>query len=150
MTEVIGYPAMLADVPDEINEKRLRAYEWFNGVAGFGGPDDTEIFERNQIGLACDNEPWLVLTRGMAQAKSAGGWHRRGEHHRRGAAAGSVAAMDRGHAPVGADMMLPCASARVASFCSHVRRPERQVSQYRSALTPRARHGLRRPRGRLG
>ena len=69
LTEVIGYPAMLADVPDEINEKRLRAYEWFNGVAGFGGPDDTEIFERNQIGLACDNEPWLVVARGMAQAE---------------------------------------------------------------------------------
>ena len=70
MTEVIGYPAMLAGVPPEINEKRLRAYEWFNGVAGFGGPDDTEIFERNQIGLECDNEPWLVLTRGMSDAQS--------------------------------------------------------------------------------
>ena len=28
------------------------------------------MFERNQIGLECDNEPWLVLTRGMVDAKS--------------------------------------------------------------------------------
>lgn len=68
-TEVIGYPAMLADVPDEINVRRLRAYEWFNGVAGFGSPDDTEVFERNQVGLYCDKEPWLVLTRGMGLAE---------------------------------------------------------------------------------
>ena len=77
MTEVIGYPAMLAGVPLEINEKRLRAYEWFNGVAGFGGPDDSEIFERNQIGLECDNEPWLVLT-----ARNRGCQVRRRLHHR--------------------------------------------------------------------
>lgn len=69
MTEVIGYPALLGDVPDDINERRLRAYEWFNGVAGFGSPDDTEVFERNQIGLFCNKEPWLVLTRGMSQAE---------------------------------------------------------------------------------
>lgn len=67
-TEVIGYPAMLAGVPDDINARRLRAYEWFNGVAGFGAPDDTEIFERNQLGLHSDAEPWLVLTRGMGMA----------------------------------------------------------------------------------
>jgi len=63
-TEVFGYPAMLGDVADELNERRLRAYEWFNGVAGFGSPDDREVFERNQIGLFCDQEPWLVLSRG--------------------------------------------------------------------------------------
>lgn len=68
-TEVIGYPALLADVPEEINESRLRAYEWFNGVAGFGSPDDTEVFERNQVGLFCDDAPWLVLTRGKDLAE---------------------------------------------------------------------------------
>jgi phenylpropionate dioxygenase-like ring-hydroxylating dioxygenase large terminal subunit len=68
-TEVFGYPAMLAGVPDEINERRLRGYEWFNGVAGFGSPDDREVFERNQIGLRSDKEPWLVLSRGLTQAK---------------------------------------------------------------------------------
>jgi phenylpropionate dioxygenase-like ring-hydroxylating dioxygenase large terminal subunit len=67
-TEVFGYPAMLVGAPDEINERRLRGYEWFNGVAGFGTPDDREVFERNQIGLQCDREPWLVLSRGLTQA----------------------------------------------------------------------------------
>jgi phenylpropionate dioxygenase-like ring-hydroxylating dioxygenase large terminal subunit len=69
-TEVFGYPAMLADVPDDINERRLRAYEWFNGAAGFGSPDDREIFERNQIGLLNEQEPWQVVSRGIGQAET--------------------------------------------------------------------------------
>jgi hypothetical protein len=68
-TEVFGYPSLLAGVPGEINERRLRSYEWFNGVAGFGSPDDREIFERNQTGLQSDKEPWLVLSRGLGQAE---------------------------------------------------------------------------------
>ncbi|MCX4817984.1 Rieske 2Fe-2S domain-containing protein [Streptomyces sp. NBC_01239] len=64
-TEVICYPAMLDGVPEEINTARVRSFEWFNGVAGFGSPDDTEIFERNQIGLQADYRPWLVLARGL-------------------------------------------------------------------------------------
>src|SRR5712675_561363 len=68
-SEVFGYPAMLDGVPDEINERRLRGYEWFNGVAGFGSPDDREIFERNQTGLQNDKEPWMVLSRGLTQAE---------------------------------------------------------------------------------
>ena len=68
-TEVFGYPAMLAGVPDEINERRLRGYEWFNTVAAFGTPDDREIFERNQIGLQNDKEPWQVVSRGLGKAE---------------------------------------------------------------------------------
>jgi hypothetical protein len=66
---VFGYPAMLGGVPDQINERRLRGYEWFNGVAGFGSPDDREVFERNQIGLQSDKEPWLILSRGLTKAE---------------------------------------------------------------------------------
>lgn len=72
-TEVIGYPAMLADVPVEMNERRLRAYEWFNGVAGFGGPDDSEVFERNQLGLVAEREPWIVLMRGAGMEQDRSG-----------------------------------------------------------------------------
>jgi len=68
-TEVFGYPAMLAGVPGEINERRLRGYEWFNTVAAFGTPDDREIFERNQIGLQNDKEPWQVVSRGLGKAE---------------------------------------------------------------------------------
>lgn len=70
VTEVTGYLAMLGDVPEEINARRIRAYEWFNGVAGFGSPDDREIFERNQIGLQADQEPWILLARGQEMAEA--------------------------------------------------------------------------------
>jgi len=68
-TEVFGYPSMLVGVPDGINERRLRGYEWFNTVAAFGTPDDREVFERNQVGLQNDREPWLVISRGLGQAE---------------------------------------------------------------------------------
>ncbi|GAA3612061.1 aromatic ring-hydroxylating dioxygenase subunit alpha [Nonomuraea rosea] len=67
-TEVMSYPAMLDGVPDSVNTERIRSFEWFSGVASFGTPDDTEIFERNQIGLQSDYIPWLVLARGLAVA----------------------------------------------------------------------------------
>lgn len=68
-TEVYTYPALLGDVPDEINADRLRRHEWFYGPAGFGQPDDSEMFERNQIGLQCEVDPWLLLSRGMEREK---------------------------------------------------------------------------------
>jgi len=64
-TEVLLYPALLADTPPAINAERLRRHEWFYGPAGFGQPDDAEMFERNQQGLQCDLEPWLLLSRGL-------------------------------------------------------------------------------------
>ncbi|WP_173086191.1 aromatic ring-hydroxylating oxygenase subunit alpha [Phytohabitans rumicis] len=67
-TEVMSYPAMLDGVPDSINTERIRSFEWFSGVASFGTPDDTEVFERNQIGLRADYIPWLVLARGLTVA----------------------------------------------------------------------------------
>ena len=65
-TEVIAHPAMLKDVPPSINEDRLRSHENFHGPAGFGGPDDYEIFERNQTGLQATVDPWVLLSRGLA------------------------------------------------------------------------------------
>jgi len=64
-TEVILYPTLLEGVPDDINEARLRSHEWFYGPAGFGQPDDGELFERNQLGLMADVDPWLYLARGL-------------------------------------------------------------------------------------
>jgi phenylpropionate dioxygenase-like ring-hydroxylating dioxygenase large terminal subunit len=64
-TEVLLYPALLADTPADIDAERLRRHEWFYGPAAFGQPDDAEMFERNQQGLQCDLEPWLLLSRGM-------------------------------------------------------------------------------------
>lgn len=64
-TEVTLYPTLLKGVPDEVNEARLRSHEWFYGPSGFGQPDDGELFERNQIGLQAEVDPWLYVGRGL-------------------------------------------------------------------------------------
>ncbi len=69
-TEVFLYPAMLKGVPDEMNAFRLRAHESFYGPGGSGAPDDVEMFERNQMGLSAQLDPWLLLARGLGKE-----WH---------------------------------------------------------------------------
>ncbi len=68
-TQVEIYPALLQNVPKAINTARLRVHEHFYGPGGFGAPDDLEIFERNQAGLAAQADPWLLLTRGQARQR---------------------------------------------------------------------------------
>jgi hypothetical protein len=48
-----------------MNIKRLRGHESFYGPAGSGAPDDLEMFERNQVGLSAEVDPWLLLARGL-------------------------------------------------------------------------------------
>ena len=64
-TEVFLYPALLKGVAEDINTARLRGHEAFYGPAGDGGPDDVEMFERNQVGLSAQVDPWLLLARGL-------------------------------------------------------------------------------------
>jgi len=64
-TEVYLYPTLLKGVEPEMNQWRLRGHESFFGPAGFGAPDDLEMFERMQIGFRNDLDPWLILSRGM-------------------------------------------------------------------------------------
>ena len=47
-TEVSLYPTLLKWLTPEVNTIRLRSHEAFFGSASFGGPDDSEIFERIQ------------------------------------------------------------------------------------------------------
>lgn len=68
-TEVFLYPALLQGVPPEVNAARLRAHEAFYGPAGGGATDDLEMFERNQIGLSAQLDPWLLLARGLGQER---------------------------------------------------------------------------------
>ena len=65
LTEVLMIPTMLKGVPDEMNELRLRKHESFYGAAGKGSPDDAEVFERNQVGLSAEVDPWVNLSRGL-------------------------------------------------------------------------------------
>lgn len=68
-TEVLMFPTLLKGVPDEINQIRLRNHEAFYGPASQGSPDDAEIFERNQLGLSADVEPWVLLSRGLKRER---------------------------------------------------------------------------------
>jgi phenylpropionate dioxygenase-like ring-hydroxylating dioxygenase large terminal subunit len=63
-TEVFLYPTLLTGAPSELNVARLRGHEAFYGPAGGGATDDLEMFERNQIGLSAQVDPWLLLARG--------------------------------------------------------------------------------------
>ncbi|MBF4163109.1 aromatic ring-hydroxylating oxygenase subunit alpha [Nocardioides acrostichi] len=61
---VVKYTPMTIDgVPSGINELRLRSHELFYSAAGFGVPDDSEMFRRVSSGLDTDEE-WLLLYRG--------------------------------------------------------------------------------------
>ena len=64
LTEVDLYPALLDGVPAEINRSRIQAHSWFYGPAGFGQPDDAEVFERCERGLS-GSDPWVLLSRGL-------------------------------------------------------------------------------------
>jgi phenylpropionate dioxygenase-like ring-hydroxylating dioxygenase large terminal subunit len=64
-TEVCLYPTLLKWLAPEVNTIRLRSHEAFFGSASFGGPDDSEIFERIQEGCAVELEPWQLISRGL-------------------------------------------------------------------------------------
>jgi phenylpropionate dioxygenase-like ring-hydroxylating dioxygenase large terminal subunit len=64
-TQVCLYPTLIKWLAPEVNAVRLRSHEAFFGSASFGGPDDSEIFERVQDGLAADLDPWMILSRGF-------------------------------------------------------------------------------------
>lgn len=64
-TEVLMFPVLLEDVPEEINTLRLRQHESFYGPSASGSPDDAEIFERAQIGMNATVNPWIEMSRGL-------------------------------------------------------------------------------------
>jgi hypothetical protein len=68
-TEVYLYPTLLKGVEPELNQWRLRGHESFFGPAGFGAPDDLELFERMQLGFQNDLDPWLLLSRGITRER---------------------------------------------------------------------------------
>jgi phenylpropionate dioxygenase-like ring-hydroxylating dioxygenase large terminal subunit len=48
-----------------VNQLRLRMQEVFNGPAGFGSPDDLEMFDRCQVGLTAGDVARVPLWRGL-------------------------------------------------------------------------------------
>lgn len=60
-TRLTFYLALADHAPDEVNALRLRVDEDF---ISFGTPDDLEMFERVQEGLAVVEEEWIDISRG--------------------------------------------------------------------------------------
>jgi phenylpropionate dioxygenase-like ring-hydroxylating dioxygenase large terminal subunit len=66
-TRVILRPVLLSGAPDAVNRVRLRYHEFGSGPAGFVQPDDLEMFERAQTGMAAEAVEWLDLSRGSTR-----------------------------------------------------------------------------------
>jgi benzoate/toluate 1,2-dioxygenase subunit alpha len=64
-TEVTIYPYEVKGAPTSQNEGWLRSQERFYGPAGYGMPDDVEMFALNQQGLSASAVDWLILERGL-------------------------------------------------------------------------------------
>lgn len=63
-THIYYHPALLKGAPAAVNQARIRAQEGGFGPAGFLAPDDMEMFERSQAGMAAAPDSWLELNRG--------------------------------------------------------------------------------------
>jgi phenylpropionate dioxygenase-like ring-hydroxylating dioxygenase large terminal subunit len=63
---VVSVRPLLADgAPDQVNWLRLRYHELFYGPAGFGQPDDFEMFERVEAALGDTQDGWFRFERGL-------------------------------------------------------------------------------------
>lgn len=64
-TVVEMHPFALDGVPEGLNAARLKAHERFFGPAGFGAPDDVEMFVNVWSGLKARAVDWLIMSRGL-------------------------------------------------------------------------------------
>ncbi|HEU4798116.1 MAG TPA: Rieske 2Fe-2S domain-containing protein [bacterium] len=72
-TEVQLHVYGLKGVPEAINEGRIRGHERFYGPAGFGAPDDIEIFTEVQTGVQATGHEWNLLNRGQHRERMENG-----------------------------------------------------------------------------
>lgn len=75
-TIVTMRPTILEGASDPMNAARLRAHERFFGPAGFGTPDDVEMFVNCENGMRARAVEWVRLDRGLHREQAAGGVHR--------------------------------------------------------------------------
>jgi hypothetical protein len=58
-------PFVLEGAPSAVNAARLDTHERFFGPAGFGAPDDVEMFVNVWSGLKARAIDWLIMSRGL-------------------------------------------------------------------------------------
>jgi phenylpropionate dioxygenase-like ring-hydroxylating dioxygenase large terminal subunit len=73
-TEIISNVVRLENVPEELNQRRLRSQEFEFGSAGVVYVDDLEIFERSQEGLQSRADDWLIFARGLERESMRNGY----------------------------------------------------------------------------
>ena len=64
-TQVLFQVYALDGVTEEMNHHRYRAHERFFGPAGFGTPDDVEIFVASETGMRASGSEWSLTSRGQ-------------------------------------------------------------------------------------
>lgn len=64
-TIVEMHPFMLDGAPEALNAARLQTHQRFFGPAGFGAPDDVEMFVNVWAGLRARAVEWLIFSRGL-------------------------------------------------------------------------------------
>jgi phenylpropionate dioxygenase-like ring-hydroxylating dioxygenase large terminal subunit len=64
-TVVSVRPLLAEGAPEQVNWLRLRYHELFYGPAGFGQPDDFEMFERVEAALGDTQDGWFRFERGL-------------------------------------------------------------------------------------
>jgi phenylpropionate dioxygenase-like ring-hydroxylating dioxygenase large terminal subunit len=74
-TVVVMQPTRLEGAGDELNRERLRTHERFFGPAGFGAPDDMEVFVTSQTGMKAKGVEWVLMNRGMHRETVKDGVH---------------------------------------------------------------------------
>jgi phenylpropionate dioxygenase-like ring-hydroxylating dioxygenase large terminal subunit len=68
---VVSVRPLLADgAPEQVNWLRLRYHELFYGPAGFGQPDDFEMFERVEAALGDTQDGWFRFERGLGDEQA--------------------------------------------------------------------------------
>ena len=68
-TEFVQFHVKSTGAPDRAIQRSIRSHEDFYGPAGFGSPDDMEIFARIQHGVTANQEDWVRINRGFTMEK---------------------------------------------------------------------------------
>lgn len=71
-TELVAWATLGDGAHPLVNELRLRTQEIFNGPAGFGSPDDLEMFDRCQDGLGAGDVDHVPFWRGLDREEPEG------------------------------------------------------------------------------
>ncbi|HXG36912.1 MAG TPA: SRPBCC family protein, partial [Dehalococcoidia bacterium] len=64
-TEVRLHPVIFVGLPDSENQRQIREHNDFYGPAGFGSPDDWEMFARVHKGVRSEAPQWILFNRGL-------------------------------------------------------------------------------------